>query len=64
MQLMVYFSLSNYITETFLVGRMMSPGMKIVGRTRTANFWHLRKKVILVEVLRSVYMVAFLMYIY
>lgn len=48
------------ITEIFLVGRMMSPGMKIVGRTRRANFWHLRKEVILVQVLCSVHRMVFL----
>jgi len=36
-----------HCTETFLLVRMMSPGMRIVGRTRKANFWHSRKEVIL-----------------
>ena len=57
-------SLNISITEIFLVGRMISPGMKIIGRTRTANFWHSRKEVTLVKVLRSVHSVVFLMYFY
>jgi len=60
----LFFSLNIFITDIFLVGRMISLGMKIVGRTRTANFWHSRKEVTLVKVLRSVHRMVFLMYFY